>query len=259
MKHLKRYKLFESTLSKSHLVDRIKWYSNYLHQYMKDVNKYTTSNLNFGFSYSKLEIRQIFEAAEKLNHNSADGFITSVCNEFITWSDHMIKSHGRIGEELIDYRIDKGYENFTDEYKEEHRHELYGRQQTYWMVYAAVGRDIKNSISGTIWDIPQKKKFNEEDRLFILDSLESDYDTIPLTSAYADADYINKCDEYIKSTEQCNNAGVSVVIRLPVMSGVKMDYDSEFINRLQSYFSGVLILNGSNYSDYRLYLPFYQW
>ncbi len=258
MKYLKGYKIFESSVSKPDLVDRIKWYSNYLHQYMKDVNKYTTSNLNFGFSYSKLEIRQIFEAAEKLNHNSSDGFIRAISNEFITWSDYMIKDNGRIRYKLNDYRIDKGYDNFTDEYKEEYRHELY-KQPVYWLIYAAVGRDIKESIAGTIWDITPKKKFTEEDRIFILDSLESDYDTIPLTSAYADADYINKCDEYIKSTEQANNAGVSVVIRLPVMSGVKMDYDSEFINRLQSYFSGVLILNGSNHSDYRLYLPFYQW
>jgi len=262
VKHLKPYTLFErvsketkvfesSSISKAHLVLRIKWYSNHLHQYMKDVNKYTKSNLNFSFSYdTELTISQIFEAADQLQHDSPDGFITAVCNEFITWSEYMINQYGRVASDLPEYRIDKGYENFTDEYKEEHKNELYRQQQSYWMVYAATGRDLKESIDGTIWDIPLKKTFTDKDNEFIIDSLITDFDV--------EDDYISKISQ--ATHYRRNKRGV--IVKLPHISPLRttgITYDSDLIHRLQSYFNGVLILDRGAYgSDIRIYIPFYK-
>jgi hypothetical protein len=251
MKHIKAYKKFESKsngIDKSYLVDRIKWYSNYLHQYMKDVNKYTTSNLNFSFSYgTQLTISEIFDTANKLDYNSPDGFITAICNEFIVWSNYMVDHvSSRIASDLVDFRIDKGYDDYTDDYKKEHRSELYYSQSTRSLMYAAVGRDIKNSISGTIWDIPVKRKLTDEDKEFVIDSIISD-----LEIEYVN-DYINSI-KYNLISPPINKKGT--IILMPIFSDKdSIKYGSDFINRLQSYFSGALILN-INYSI-RIYLPF---
>ena len=255
MKHLKPYKVFESTgISKAHLVDRIRWYSNNLHQYMKDVNKYTTSNLNFSL---------IFEAADMLHHDSPDGFITAICNEFIIWSEYMINQNG-VASDLFDYRIDKGYEHFTDEYKQEHKHELY-RQPACWLVYAATGRDLKESIAGTIWDIPLKKTFTDEDNEFIIDSILSDLEI--------DDNYLKPATRQDGTIRLYKDAGTTykfryrsvkrgIIFKIPQIKSLQrigITYDCDFINRLQSYFSGALILDRGVYSsDIIIYLPFYK-
>lgn len=249
MKYLKSHRIYESSISKPYLVDRIKWYSSYLHQYMKDVNTYTTSNLNFSFSYDTgLTISQIFDAAEKLEHNSSDGFITAICNEFIRWSEYIINDSGRIRSEIGEFRIDKGYNNYTNEYKQEHRHELY-KQPSYWLVYAAVGRDIKNSIDGTIWDIPTKSKFTHQDIEFIIDIIISDFEV--------DKDYITKISNV--STFSYTSTKRGITFKIPSMGVSRgITYESDFINRLQFYFSGALILDRGIYGDIKIYLPFYQ-
>ncbi len=257
MKYLKKYSLFESLNSKSNIVDKVKWYSNYLHQYMKDVNKFTTSNLNFGFSYNtELRIDQIFETAGFLNHDSTDGFIRAVCNEFITWSDYMLRTNWNLKDKSLTFQIDTEYENYTDEYKIENTSKLY-RQNNYFPLYLAVGRDIKELISGTIWDIPtDKKEFTDEDNDFIIESLLMDFDV--------DDDYFEPISGNrrlyngfdFKFAYKTNDRGV--LIKIPKPKKEVISYDSDFIERLQSYFGGVLILEGSSYhSTVKLYLPFY--
>jgi len=283
MKYLKTYKLFESldipeppinepTITKSELVDKIRWYSNYVHQYMKDVNKFTTSNLNFSFSYdTELTISQIFDAADMLHHDSPDGFITAVCNEFITWSNYFMRNHSRsFKEQLGAFNIDEEYENYTDEYKKENRSKLY-KQEINWLIYAATGRDIKEMIEGTIWDIPVKKKFSDEDNEFIVDCIVSDLCDINDEYIKPISDTMRLYhDDSLKTFKfgwMSTKRGIIFKIpSLPSFTSIYtqpdragLSYDSDFINRLQSYFSGALILDRGAYSNsIRIYLPFYE-
>lgn len=100
MKYLRSYKIFESTLTKNQLVDKIKYLSNYLETYVRDVNKFTTMNLNFNFTYGTiLDIRDIFIVANRLDYNSTNGFISAVAQQFIIWSEISPKKSG-MGKDL---------------------------------------------------------------------------------------------------------------------------------------------------------------
>ena len=249
MRHLKTYKIFESVLSKRELVNKIKYLSDYLHNYMKDVNKFTGSNLNFSFGYdTELEIRQIFDVTEDLNENSPDGFITSIANEFITWSNYKF---GGLNDELKTFQLDENYETYDDEYKKSNSRILY-EQRVHHLLYIYVGQTIKKMISGTTWDIPSEdKKLTEEDMNFIFDSLSSDYD---ITSDY-NMEGFKVTDRNTKWKEKRG-----LIIRLPMIGsdrwhGVVISNDSDFMYRLQSYFGGAIIIPG-HYEYYKIYLPF---
>ena len=245
MRYLKTYKLFESILTKRELVTKIKYLSNYTHNYMKDVNKFTSSNLNFSFSYdTELEIIQIFEAANELSEESPDGFITSVANEFIAWGDsRLIHINPR-----YTFKFDEEYENYDDEYKKNNSRELYD-QRVRNSLHVYVGKTIEKMISGTIWDIPSEDKLiTEEDINFINDCLESDYDT----------HYEN---ENIKIVNRSGNKR-GLIIKIPKITGsnnfrISITNDSDFMYRLQSYFNGAIIITGY-YDYYKIYLPFYK-
>ena len=267
MKHLKSYKIFESVLSKSELVDKIKYLSNFLHNYMKDVNKYTSSNLNFGFSYNtELDIREIFDTADKLQHDSPDGFITAICNEFITWSQYIITDNTRKYDDVIrrgfihellpnsNILFFSDYDNYTDENKalwRQNRDVLLYSQEVTEKIYVYVGQKIKQLISGTIWDIPNDKKtLTDKDKDFIMDCLRSDYD---IEIDNIDHTFYHSKRGLIIKINQLTN----INSRMTRLIKDKLSYDSDFINRIQSYFNGALILN-NGYSDYqKLYLPFY--
>ena len=252
MKHLKTYKLYESLITKSELVNKIKYLSTYLHNYMNDINKFTGSNLNFSFTYdTELTISEIFKVTSELDVNSSDGFITSVANEFITWSDYFTKDR-RLVDELKTFQLDEDYETYDDLHKINNKRKLYD-QRVYWLLYLYVGQTIKQLISGTIWDIPsEKKEFTDEDKEFILDSLQVDYDEV-------DEDYIKLYDD-VKITSCYKERGL--LIKLPLIggsrwSGVQINNDSDFMYRLQSYFNGAIII--PTYNDYyKIYLPFHK-
>jgi len=238
MRYLKTYQLFESVISKAELVDKIKYYSNWLNNYMKDYNKYTTSNLNFNFSYdTALTISEIFDLCENLQHDSQDGLIRVIAFEFITWSEYFTeKKWSRYQLQGVrDFKFDYNYENYTDEFKQQFKYKLYNNDYKE-IIYAWVGQEIKNLISGTTFDIPQKKQFTKEDEQFLLESITTDLEVNPNWIAG-----ITKNGIHIKEYHG------SPITSLPI----KVDYDSDFIYRLNSYFGGVLILK------YKIYFPFY--
>ncbi len=131
------------------------------------------------------------------------------------------------------------------------------------MLYFYIGQTIKQLISNTTWDIPEKKKFNSEDRDFILDTLEFDY------VDYVDSNYIEIVSNFIDKT---NSGGKDyITITFPAIRGfdpnplamdgskynIVIDYDSDFMYRIQYHFSGAII-KSDRYSDFvRIYLPFY--
>ena len=247
MKYLKKYKLFESAITKSELVNKIKYLSTYLNKYIDDINRLTDSNLNLSFSYdTELTINEIFKVASELDVNSPDGFITAVVNEFITWSNWFLK-YRDLTDALKTFQLDENYENYDDEYKTTNKRELY-RQRAYWLLYLYVGQTIKQLISGTIWDIPsEKEELTDEDKDFILDSIISEYDVDWTTH-----------DAFVK-LKSYNKRGLQ--IRIPLIGDrwnpVKINNDSDFMYRLQSYFNGAIII--PNYNDYyKIYLPFYK-
>jgi hypothetical protein len=262
MRHLKSYKLFESSITKNELVDKIKYLSHYLHTYVKDVNKFTTNNLNLRFSYDTvLDMIRIFEVADLLDYDSTDGFITAVAQQFIIWSEYFTESkwHGkRFKEELESFKFDDNYLNYTDDFKQEHKWVLYKQEYNHFL-YGYVGQTIKQLISGTIWDITEKKDFTDEDKQFILDCLYSDYDV--------DDNYIKRASDLIDVSKTSSDNEKGYIIRIPIIGdiwknpvslGTKSDYNTDFINRLQSYFGAVFILEGKWREYYKLCLPFYK-
>jgi len=79
MKYLDSFKIFESSITKNELVDKIKYLSHYLETYVRDVNKFTTSNLNLSFSYNTiLDIKNIFIVANRLDYNSTNGSMLTI-------------------------------------------------------------------------------------------------------------------------------------------------------------------------------------
>lgn len=240
MRYITSYKIYESKITKTELVDKIKWYSNWVERYIKDYNKFTSSNINFTFSYdTALTIREIFDVTQKLNDDSSDGFIRAVANEFITWSEYFTESKWPTYklQNLKEFSFEYNYENYTDDFKIQHKWEFYNSDYRE-MVYAFVGQEIKQLISGTIWDIPLKKKFTKEDEEFLLDAIISDLDVNP-----GWIKGITKNGMNIMEHNKCPITG------LPV----RLDYDSDFMSRLNSYFGGVLIV-----STYKILFPFYK-
>ena len=258
MKHLKRYTVFESkSPSKGEVVAKIKWYSAWLERYLRDYNKFTTSNLNFNFSYStQLTVREIFEVVSGLNEGSSDGVIRAIANEFITWSNHFIL--GDWGDKNLNRDIiesgnfhhllpesDTGFlENYTElgnEMKRDSR-ELYNAALRE-KLYVYIGLKIKLLISGTEWDIPETRELTEGDREFLLDAIEYDLDSNP---NWVEA--IRKSGlEGLKAVGMWRNINRHPLIQLPE----NLDWNSEFIWRIGSYFGGVLVVNRC-----RIYLPF---
>ena len=241
MNHIKSYKVFESSLSKNEIVEKIKFYSKWIRQYLEDYNNFTRGQVNLHFSYNTaLTIREIFELTDKLNNDSENGLIRSVANEFIKWSEYFTEEMwGGMSyktDQLREFPFEYNYMNYTHEFKENHRWNFYNSDYKD-KVYAYVGREIKRLISGTIWDIPQKKKFTKEDEQFLLDSIISDLDVHP-----------QWVENVIKNGLHIMKYDGSPITQL----SPKLDYDSDFIIRLQSFFGGVLII-----SNHKIYLPFY--
>jgi hypothetical protein len=257
MKYLKPYRIFESTLTKNELVDKIKYLSHYLETYLRDINKFTTHNLNLSFSYDTiLNIGEIFFVANRLDYNSTNGYITAVAQQFIIWSEYFTESKWHsdsFKKRLESFKFDDNYLNYTDEYKRENRWELY-KQEYNHLLYGYVGETIRNLISGTIWDIPEKEEFTEDDKEFILDCIYSEYEDFT-------SDYMNKTSEKIDSSREKSHPK-GYILRIPIFGTMwnykKIDYNSDFIKRLESHFGAVFILEGGWGEFYRLCLPFYK-
>jgi hypothetical protein len=251
--------MFESTLTKNELVDKIKYLSHYLETYLRDVNKFTTNNLNFSFSYGGiLDIKDIFIVANRLDYNSTNGFISAVAQEFIIWSEYFTEArwHGNsFKKRLESFKFDDNYLNYTDEHKKENRWELY-KQEYQHLLEGYIGQTIKNLISGTIWDIPEKEEFTEDDKELVLDCIYSEYEDVS-------NDYMIKASEIIDSST-VNSIGVQkcYILRVPVFGDrwnyTKIDYNSDFVRLLESHFGAVFILEGKWGEWYRFCLPFYK-
>lgn len=248
-------KVFESVITKNELVDKIKYFSQYLETYLNDVNKFTTSNLNLQFSYGTiLYISEILKLGGSLNYDSPDGLITAVAQQFIIWSEYFTKNYGiSFKNKLKLFKLDDNYLIFTDGYKQSNKSRLYQQEYNH-LLYGYVGETIRYLITGTIWDIPESKEFTDEDKDFILDCLSSDYDNIS-------SEYISKASDMIDKSKTLDNSR-GYIIRIPLIGNdVKIDYDDDFIHRLCSYFGGVLILKSGyslNQAYYKLCLPFYK-
>jgi len=259
MKYLRSYKIFESTLTKNQLVDKIKYLSHYLETYLRDVNKFTTNNLNFSFSYGGiLDIKDIFIVANILDYNSTNGFISAVAQEFIIWSEYFTEArwHGNsFKKRLESFKFDDNYLNYTDEHKKENRWELY-KQEYQHLLEGYIGQTIKNLISGTIWDIPEKEEFTEDDKELVLDCIYSEYEN-------ASNGYMNKASDMIDKSKTLDHSR-GYILRIPVFlfedewNYMRIDYNSDFFRLLESHFGGVFILEGKWRESYKFCLPFYK-
>lgn len=256
MKYLDSFKLFESNITSNELVDKIKYLSHYLETYVRDINKFTTNNLYLSFSYDTiLGMNDIFRVSEKLNYNSPSLFITAIAQQFIIWSEFFTENqwHGRrFKEKLESFIFDDNYLNYTDDYKSKNKWKLYDQEYNN-LLYGYVGQTIKGLISGTIWDIPEKKEFTDDDKDFIIDCIYSEYEDVT-------NDYINLASEMIEKSKILDHSK-GYIFRIPLFgnryNSVKINYDSDLIKRLQSYFGAVFILN--NYGEYyKFCLPFYK-
>lgn len=247
MKHIKSYKVFESnSISKSELVNKIKYYSNWLNTYINDYNKYTTSEINLGFTYGNLPIYNLFRLTQNLKINSEDGLIKAIVNEFLLWMNFIEKGWRK--KEYEDFnKILTDYDEYTDEYKEINRIKIYNSDLKE-KIYIYITRTIYLMTLGTIWEIPkEKEKFSEYDKQVIINSLLSDYDD------YIDDDYMNKLSNL---DIRINNSGL--LILLPKLDHIKLNYDSDFISRLQDHFGGVLIKDHTGRLFSTIILPFYK-
>jgi hypothetical protein len=248
--------MFESTLTKNELVDKIKYLSNYLETYVRDVNKFTTNNLNLSFSYGTiLDIRDIFIVTNKLDYDSSNGFISAVAQEFITWSEYFTdqKWHGEgFKESLKSFKFDNDYLNYTDDFKRENKWKLY-KQEYNHLLYGYVGQTIKLLISGTTWDIPESVEFTEDDKEFVLDCIYSEYEDVS-------SEYITKASEMIDNSKVSSKG--YYILNIPVFGDrwnyTKIDYNSDFVRLLESHFGAVFILEGKWGEWYRFCLPFYK-
>lgn len=242
MKHIKSYKIFESSdLTKSELISKLQELATEFFNYVQDYNRVTKMNHNLWFTYStEIETMQIlnligFEGCERLggsylDENSPDGLIRAICNELIKMKMFFV-DRGYVNKEKI--------ENREPEYNQQGVR-LYSQKRMY-LKYYDFGNTIENLIKDSKWDIPKQSKMNKEDLEFIEDSLLSDFD-------YLDIDKID-----IDSVP--GKYGCSVKIPIP---GSQLDYNMDFIRRLDSYFGGLIIMRGGrNDGSGKLYLPFY--
>jgi len=256
MKYLDSFKIFESSITKNELVDKIKYLSHYLETYVRDVNKFTTSNLNLSFSYDTiLDIKTIFIVANRLDYNSTNGSITAVAQQFIIWSEYFTESRwgNRFKKELESFKFDDNYLNYTDDFKKENSQKLY-KQGYREILYGYVGQTIKNLISGTIWDIPEKKEFTEDDKEFIIDCLYSEYEDVT-------SDYLNLASKMIDISKTLDHPK-GYIIMIPIFGDrwnyITINYNSDLIRRFESYFGAVFILEGKYGIFYKFCLPFYK-
>jgi hypothetical protein len=240
MKFLDTYKLYESnTITKNELVDKIKWFSTYIETYMNDYNRLTTSKLSFNFTYGGLEIVEIFYFVNNiLKYDTHDGLITGIVNEFIKWgywyggSD--MEDFGFIRKKYYEADIfDWNYLNLNDDDKLE-----YIENTEKFYIYYVIGKQLKNLINGTIWNIPSYIKiFNEEDYEFLyFQFIEED---IELTSI-----------SNIKSLLKKEANGSSIKISNIYGKSISINNIS-FLQSLNSYFKCAFLRKQS------IYLPFY--
>lgn len=239
MKILNFNKFTESKgITKEELVDKIKFYTSYIETYMKDHNKYTTGNLNFHFSYHKLDINKIFKISKELDYNSDDGLIRAICNELVMWGRSFDKeSQQRLYSSRYnkEFEFDYNYVNYDEEYKIQNKRELYD-QPTIWCYYQVIGKKIENLIKDTKWDLIEVTEFTDDDRELVKNCLINDYD-------------VNDSDDIKVGFNKHYNT-----ILISGVDNLVLEYDTEFIEKLQYYFGGVVILK--DYDGTRLYLPF---
>lgn len=253
MKHLKPYKIFESNLSKHQIVDKLKWFSNYLDTYIKDLNK-ISGTYYLSVKYNGLTLMELFNCCSELNYESHDSTITAISNEFIKIGEYIEDEALDIldKDEFNKFTIDYNYLEYSDEYKKENQRTIYFKlhgnsQKTLFLNYILVGREVLKSINGTKWEAPDIKIINDDDYEFILDCIISDYEDVS-------EEYIhNFYDNIIKVN---SNTGMILKFKRP---NEKKEADNDFIWRLNSYFNGVLLKEAFAYSDnfIFLYLPFY--
>ena len=257
MKYLDSFKIFESSITKNELVDKIKYLSHYLETYVRDVNKFTTNNLNLSFSYNTiLDIKTIFIVANRLDYNSTNVSITAVAQQFIIWSEYFTEAkwHGNsFKKELESFKFDDNYLNYTDDFKKEQKWKLY-KQEYNRLLYGYVGQTIKNLISGTIWDIPETREFTEDDKEFIIDCLYSEYEDVT-------SDYLNLASKMI-DVSKTEDHSKGYILRIPIFGDrwnyIRINYNNDLIRRFESYFGAVFILEGKYGEFYKLCLPFYK-
>ena len=197
---------------------------------MKDHNKYTTGNLNLHFSYHKLDIIEIFKISNKMDYNSDDGLIRSICFELIMWGRKFNKDRYN-----KDFEFDYDYITYSEEYKIQNKRRLYD-QSTLWCYYEEIGEKIKRLIEGTKWDLIEITEFTDDDKELIINCLINDFDV-------KDSSNIE-----IGFNKYYNT------IRIKGVDNLELEYDTEFMDKLQYYFGGVVILK--DYDGTRLYLPF---
>jgi len=257
VKHLKPYKIFEGVQSKSEIIDKLKYYSNYLYTLLKDSNKLTRSGINLEFSYGTfLKMKEIFEFIDELEYSSKDGDITFICNEYVNWSNYFLEGRNsyRYRKELEKFIFNYDYLNYTDVYKKENRFKLYTQEYIH-LSYIYVGQEVKKMITGTIWEIPNKIKFNETDKDFILDALQADFEDL-------DEEYMSKASKIINTTSIASYESNSVIIKIPSFEKPwmkrKLTKNTDFMKRLGSYFDCAILLPSYNHEGYhQILLPFY--
>lgn len=231
MKILNFNKFLENkTINKEELIDKIKFYSSYIENYMKDYNKYTTSNLNLSFSFYKLEIKQIFKSTNELDYNSNDGIIKAICNEFIKWGERF--TYDNKGRRDIGYKFDYYYNNYTDAYKLNNKRGLY-KQDILNDNYFYISHKLGELIKGTIWDIPNITDFTEDDKDIIINCIINEFDV---------------------NIDKINIKFIDNILKIEGLNNSEIKYNTDFIDRLQYYFKGLIILEVWNRT--RIYLPF---
>jgi hypothetical protein len=241
---LKYNKFLESKgITKEELIDKIKFYSSYIENFMKDINKYTTSNLNFSFTYYKLDINQVFKLTNELDYESNDGTIRAICNELIQWGNYFKSScepsysgshyKRRYNKE---FTFDYDYSNYSDEYKLENKRVLY-EQLVLFNNYYYVGKKLEELIKGTTWDIPEITDFTEDDRELIKNCLVNEYE-------------INQEDINEKGFIRFTNSKRLLID----IDDSFINNDTDFVDRLQYYFKGLIVLK--SWDGTSIYLPF---
>lgn len=257
MKYLDSFRLFESNITSNELVDKIKYLSHYIETYVRDINKFTTNNLNLSFNYNTiLGIDDIFRVSEKLDYNSSSLFIAAVAQQFIIWSEFFTENqwHGnRFKQKLESFIFDDNYLNYTDDYKSKNKWKLY-HQEYNNLLYGYVGQTIKELISGTIWDIVEKKEFTDDDKDFIIDWIYSEYEDVT-------NDYLILVSEMIEMSKILDHSK-GYILKIPLLGNrynhVKINYDSDLFQGFQSYFGAVFILDNNYGEYYKFCLPFYK-
>lgn len=224
-------------ISKDELVGKLILYSNYLEKYIRDYNKYTNSNINFSFSYYHLELNNIFLTTSMLNNDSSDGLIRALCNEFIKIGEYFLYNYRR---NYSSFNFNYDYINYNDEYKESNKRELYNQDGILSNIYFYIGNVIKEIVVGSIFEPVEITEFTENDKEIVINCIINEVNN---------SEIIIKFDKY-----KC----LHINFRQPQPPNNKFSdiysYDSDFIERLQYYFKGAVIIK--NYTGNIIYLPF---